>query len=182
MQTIHVDGGNIEHEEKGQSMNEFDNENDPKILPAGEEQIPVKDQGSLRDLFQNLNFLPSQTTSDESKDLNTQQVEGEDDILQALDLGRIVLNEEEDDNHRAPPLNEDLNAEDESARRKEMTQREQIVQRLANSLRQQMDLDKSNSTDEMYQEMARAMLKCRIKDALAVANDGISSNVTEPTQ
>ena len=142
--------------------------------------INVKVHGSLRDLFQNLKFLPSQT-SHESKDLNSQQVDGEDDILQVLDLGRIILNEEEDDNHRVP-LNEDLHAEGDSARRKEMTQREQIVQRLANSLRQQMDLDKSNSTDEMYQEMARAMLKCRIKDALAVANDGISSNVTEPTQ
>ena len=148
-----------------------------------QESFQSSKDSSLRSLFQNLTFYPGSwnsrvpaATTHKKKhpsDVNDEFNEGqeksvatcdfeEDEILRALNMGKISLKEDESN---SSPNSGQAHIQDDFIRK------EDVIQKLANSLREQLDLGEPKSilTEEMYVEMARAMLKCRIKDGMAAA-------------
>jgi len=155
-----------------------DGEDDVSETSQGEIKSEVKTQDSLRNLFQNLNILPPSPSTNANNDSQPsniwttarRQTEGNDheeeneDILEALDVGKIVL--QDDDEEDKEESREGID------KTKEVLQKDQAIERLAKSLRQELGVgDDSFHSNKMYEEMAKAMLKCKINSRKATVNE-----------
>jgi len=132
------------------------------------------ERGELRLLFESLKIKASLTEGEESPSSRLSSLHLEDPI-HALNIGLLVLDEKKEETNDENADNNVTTTRTSRAKGTFLNVHQRLLAQLMTSLRSILRLGSSPHHEEMYEEMARAMLRCRIK----VSNEGDTKNYLE---